>query len=275
MALLGIEHLALGIVPFFSTRPQVFAHRGGCDLGPENTIAAFDIGMSTAADGLELDVHLSADGVVVVHHDKTLERTTNGAGPIAARTAHELAQLDAGYWFKRGEEYPFRGLGIGVPTLRDVLARYPAIPTIIEIKVYTAAMGAAVADEIRRADAMDYVCVAGFGLASAHAARAALPRVAASAAHTEVRLAVYRSILRFPVRRAAYQTYQVPECAEAIRIVSPRFIRHAHAAGFKVQVWTVDEEPDMRRLLAWGVDGLISNRPDLAVRIRNEFLAKS
>src|SRR5262245_31637301 len=99
--------LALGIVPFFSARPQVFAHRGGCDLGPENTIAAFDIGMSTGADGLELDVHLSADGVVVVHHDKTLDRTTNGSGPIAARTAQDLERVDAGYWFKRGEVYPF------------------------------------------------------------------------------------------------------------------------------------------------------------------------
>jgi len=121
-------------VPFFSSRPQIFAHRGGCDLGPENTITAFDIGMSTGADGLELDVHLSADGVVVVHHDRTLDRTTSGSGPLAAHTADELARLDAGYWFTRGGEYPFRGRGIGVPTLRDVLVRYRGVPTIIEIK---------------------------------------------------------------------------------------------------------------------------------------------
>jgi glycerophosphoryl diester phosphodiesterase len=272
---LGNGPLGSSIVPFFSATPQVFAHRGGCDLGPENTIAAFDIGMSTGADGLELDVHLSADGVVVVHHDRTLDRTTNGSGPIAAQTAHELARLDAGYWFRRDGAHPFRGRGIGVPTLREVLARYRGIPTIIEIKVYTAGMGEAVAQDIRRADALDYVCVAGYGLDSARAARAALPGVAASAAQPEVRLAVYRSILRCPVRRAAYQTYQVPEWAEATRIVTPRFVRQAHSAGFKVQVWTVDEEPDMRRLLGWGVDGLISNRPDLAVRVRNEFLAPS
>jgi glycerophosphoryl diester phosphodiesterase len=231
LALMGIEHLALGIVPFFGVTPQVFAHRGGCDLGPENTIAAFDIGMSTGADGLELDVHLSADGIVVVHHDKTLDRTTNASGPIGARTAQELERVDAGYWFTRGDGYPFRGQGIGVPTLGAVLARYRGIPTIIEIKVYTAEMGQAVAEEIRRADALEYVCVAGYGLASARAARAALPGVAASAAQPEVRLAVYRSILRCPVRRAAYQTYQVPEWAEATRIVTPRFIRHAHAAA--------------------------------------------
>ena len=73
--------------------------------------------------------------------------------------------------------------------------------------------------------------------------------------------------------KAPYQTYQVPECAEAVRIVSPRFVRDAHASGFKVQVWTVDEEADMRRLLEWGVDGLISNRPDLAVRVRDDVVA--
>ena len=231
--------------------------------------------MSTGADGLELDVRLSADGVVVVHHDTTLERTTNGRGPVSARTADELARLDAGYWFVRDGDYPFRGRGIGVPTLRDVLQRYPGVPTIVEIKVYTVAMGRAVADEIRRAGAADYVCVAGYGASSARAARAALPETAASAHKGEVRVALYRSWLRCPTRTAPYHTYQVPECAEGVRIVSPRFVRDAHAAGMKVQVWTVDQEADMRRLLAWGVDGLISNRPDVAVRIRDEFLASA
>ena len=260
---------------FFSDRPQVFAHRGGCDLGPENTIAAFDIGMAARADGLELDVHLSADGVVVVHHDPTLDRTTNASGPVAARTAAELGRVDAGYQFAKNGDYPFRGKSIGVPTLAEVLRRYPGVPTIIEIKVYTAAMGEAVAAEIHRCDALDWVCVAGFGLASAKSARAALPGVAASASSPEARLAVYRSILRWPIRSAPYQTYQVPERAEGTRIVSPRFVRDAHRWGFKVQVWTVDEEADMRRLLQWGVDGLISNRPDLAVRVRDEFVSRS
>jgi glycerophosphoryl diester phosphodiesterase len=82
-------------------------------------------------------------------------------------------------------------------------------------------------------------------------------------------------MLRWPVRRGGYQVYQVPERAEGTRIVTPRFVRDAHRHGFKVQVWTVDEEADMRRLLQWGVDGLISNRPDVAVRVRDEFLANA
>src|SRR6186997_386013 len=104
-----------------SSFPLVFAHRGGCALGPENTIAAFDLGLAAGADGLELDVHLSADGVVVVHHDETLDRTTGGAGPLVRLTARELAAVDAAYNFERGGAHPFRGQGIGIPTLREVL----------------------------------------------------------------------------------------------------------------------------------------------------------
>jgi glycerophosphoryl diester phosphodiesterase len=254
---------------FNSTRPQVFAHRGGCALGPENTMAAFDRGLAAGADGLELDVHLSADGVAVVCHDSTLDRTTSGSGPVAARTAAELAAIDAGCRFSDGGSYPFRGRGVGVPSLREVLRRYPDVPIIVEMKVDSAAMGRALADEVRAAGAGDRVCAAGYGPQAMDAARAALPGMATSACHPEVRLAVYRSLAGWPVRRAPYGGFQVPERAGLIRIVSPRFIRHAHRANRGVQVWTVDAEADMTRLLEWGVDGLITNRPDLAVRVRD------
>ena len=250
----------------------MFAHRGGSALGPENTIAAFDRGVEVGADGLELDVHLSADGIVVVHHDATLDRTTSASGPVASRTAAELARVDAGYRFSKHGAYPYRGQGIGVPMLRDVLRRYPDVPVIIEMKVDSKAMGEALAREVRSANAVDRVCAAGFGARSAAAARAALPEMACSACHAEVRLAVYRTLAYWPVRHARYGGYQIPEHSGMLRIVSPRFIRYAHDASMKVQVWTVDQEPDMRRLLGWGVDGLISNRPDLAVQVRNSCL---
>jgi glycerophosphoryl diester phosphodiesterase len=254
---------------FDHPRPLVFAHRGGSALGPENTLAAFDRGRQAGAEGLELDVQLSADGVVVVHHDLTLDRTTSATGLLAARTADDLARVDAGWRFSAGEAHPFRGQGVGVPTLREVLRRYPEIRVIVEMKVDSAEMGEAVAREVRLAGAVDRVCAAGYGARSAAAARAALPEMACSACSSEVRLAVYRTLLRWPVRRAHYGGYQVPEQNGSTRIVSPRFIRYAHEAAMKVQVWTVDEESDMRRLLEWGADGLISNRPDLAVRVRN------
>lgn len=261
---------------FTGSRPLVFAHRGGCALGPENTIAAFDLGMATGADGLELDVHLSSDGVVVICHDDTLTRTAGRSGRVAALTAAELAGVDAGWHFtdERGA-HPFRERGIGIPTLRDVLRRFPDIPIIVEMKVDSAEMGRALADAVRDAGARDRVCAAGYGQQALDAARAALPGMPSSACHPEVRMAVYRSLAGWPVRRVPYEMYQVPERAGVIRVVSPRFLRHAHRAGLPVQVWTVDEAPEMRRLLAWGVDGLISNRPDLAVRVRDEVVSQA
>lgn len=258
-------------VAFFdSPRPLVFAHRGGCALGPENTTAAFDIGAAAGADGLELDVHLSSDGVVVVCHDPTLDRTTNGTGPVARLTADELARVDAGYQFvDRTGAHAFRGQGVGIPTLPEVLRRYPEHRIIVEMKVDSPEMGAAVAEAVRAAGAAERVCAAGYGPRSLLAARTALPEMATSACHPEVRLALYRSWSGWPVRRVPYRGYQVPERAGLLRVVSPRFVRHAHDAGLSVQVWTVDEEAEMKRLLAWGVDGLISNRPDMAVATRN------
>jgi glycerophosphoryl diester phosphodiesterase len=262
-----IEHF------FDFSRPRVFAHRGGCALGPENTLAAFDLGMAAGADGLELDVRLSADNIPVVCHDPTLQRTTNGAGPLSMLTAAELARLDAGYRFSTGNnQFPFRKQGVGIPTLRDVLRRYSDVPIIVEMKIDRPEMGQRVAEEIRRAGAVNRVCIAGYGANSARAAREALPEVATSACYPEVRMALYRSWAGIPVRRAPYGGYQVPELLRLLRIVSPRFIRHAHRRGRKVDVWTVDDPSDMERLLRWGVDGLISNRPDLAVKVRDEYM---
>ena len=259
---------------FLSARgPHIFAHRGGCALGPENTLAAFDRGQQAGADGLELDVQLSADGVVVVCHDPTLDRTTGATGPVRVRTAAELSRVDAGFHFTDSSGgFPFRERGVGVPTLRDVLERYRDMLLIVEMKENTAAMGRAVANLIRDAGAVDRVCAAGYGQVALDAVRAALPQLATSASLAEARLAVYRSLARWPVGKAAYDAFQVPEAAGRVRIVSPRFIRHVHNAGRRLQVWTVDQEADMQRLLGWGVDGLISNRPDVAVRVRDAFV---
>jgi glycerophosphoryl diester phosphodiesterase len=263
-------------VAFFerASRPRVFAHRGGCALGPENTIAAFERGLAAGADGLELDVHLSSDGVVVVCHDATLDRTTDASGRVDERTAAELSRVDAGFTYTdAGGMHPFRACGIGVPTLRAVLRRFTDVPIIIEMKVDHSEMGHAVAAEVVAASAVDRVCAAGDGSRAVRAARTALPAMATSACRWDVRLALYRSWLHWPVRHAEYGGYQVPETAGTIRVVSPTFVRHAHAAGLEVQVWTVDEVADMERLLGWGVDALISNRPDVAVSVRDRAMS--
>ena len=243
----------------------MFAHRGGSALAPENTLAAFDRGLKLGADGLELDVHLSRDGVVFVHHDRALERTTNLRGALADLTSGELARADAGHHFRQSDAFPCRGLGIGVPTLAQVLTRYRDVPVIVELKVNSAELAAATIDVIRRADAVDRVCLGSFGVRVLRAARTLEPAIATSAAREEVRWALYRSWCRWPVSRAGYAGYQVPERSGWTRVVSPRFVDAAHGAGLGVQVWTVDTERDAQRLLAWGVDALITDRPDVIV----------
>lgn len=250
---------------FTARRPLVFAHRGGGGLAPENTLAAFDRGLAHGADGLELDVQLSSDGVVVVHHDPTLDRTTDLSGPVRAFTAATLARADAGHAFRSGGTFPYRGRGLGVPTLASVLDRYRDVPVIVELKVNSREMARAAIEVVRAAEAADRVCLGSFGLTVLRACRALEPGIATSAAREEVRWALYRSWCRWPVSRAPYGGYQVPEWFGSTRVVSPRFIEAAHRARLAVQVWTVDDEDTARRLLGWGADALITDRPDLIV----------
>jgi glycerophosphoryl diester phosphodiesterase len=262
--------------PFFdATRRLVFAHRGGSGLAPENTIAAFDNGLALGADGLELDVHLSRDGRVVVHHDRTIDRTTDGRGELASLTAGELGRVDAGFQFRKGSSFPFRGQGLNVPTLDDVLRRYRDCRIIIELKVNSAGLAAAVTSAVHECDAIDRVCIGSFSRAVLKAVRRLEPAIATSAAREEVRWALYRSWARWPIARAPYGGYQVPETTNSTRVVSPRFVRYAHAAGLGVQVWTVDRPEDARRLLDWGVDALITDRPDIIVPAARNWISPS
>jgi glycerophosphoryl diester phosphodiesterase len=253
----------------------VYAHRGGAALRPENTIAAFDHGLSFGADGLEFDVHLSRDGVVVVHHDESLERTTNGRGLLRERTAGELAALDAGQWFRAldgaPDAFPYRGRGHGVPPLRAVLARYSTARLIIELKVNDPELARRTIDDVRAAGALNRVALGSFGGRVLRAARAYEPRLPTGAAREETRWALYRSWVRWPLTSPPYREFQVPEQSGSTTIVTPRFIEHAHRAGIPVKVWTVNDPADMRRLLEWGVDALITDRPDLAVPIVEEW----
>ena len=253
-------------------RPVVYAHRGGAALRPENTLAAFDHGLALGADGLELDVHLSRDGVVVVHHDTTLERTTGGTGRIVDRTADELARVDAGYWFTpepgaAAPQYPYRGQAIGVPRFADVLRRYPDARLIVELKCNEPELARRTIDEIRKADAVTRVALGSFFWRPLNAAREYEPAIPTGASREETRWALYRSYVGWPLGRTRYRELQVPEHAGSTVIVSPRFIAHAHRAGLPIKVWTVNDAADMRRLIDWGADAIISDRPDVAVAV--------
>jgi glycerophosphoryl diester phosphodiesterase len=248
-------------------RPLVFGHRGGSRLAPENTLVAFDRGVAEGVDGLELDVRLSRDGEVMVCHDARLDRTCDATGAIADMTASELVRVDAGYRFTPGDgTYPFRACGMTVPTLRELLARYPAHPCIVEMKDDTPAMARAPVEVIREAGALDRVCLGSFSADVLRDARGLAPGTTSSGSRDEVCRAVICSRIGWlpPFRR--YQALQVPEQRDGVRVVTPRFVRAAHRAGVPIQVWIVDRAEDIRRLLDWGVDAVITDRPDVAVK---------
>ncbi|MGH9161772.1 MAG: glycerophosphodiester phosphodiesterase [Vicinamibacteraceae bacterium] len=253
----------------------MFAHRGGASLMPENTCEAFANGVALGAEGVELDCRLSRDGVVMVHHDATLDRTTSGRGPISARTADELQALDAAYWFAPDRGYPLRGQGIRIPRLVDVLQQAADAALIIELKGIDPILGRAAVDVVRRVGALERVCFGGYSLVTLRAVREAEPAAITSACREEVRLALYKSWVRWPLRGVPYRALQVPEHGGGLRIVSPRFLRAARRARLTVHVWTVDDAHDIARMLDWGADGIISDRPDEAVSAVQRWTASA
>jgi glycerophosphoryl diester phosphodiesterase len=261
---------------FQSSRPLVFAHRGGAARGPENTLAACERGMALGADGLECDVHLSRDGIPVVIHDAMLDRTTDLSGPVAERTAAELARADAAFHFAPDQGYPLRGRGIGIPTLEEVLQHCREARVIVEAKRGGPALARAIADLIARTQALDRVCVGSFDQATLDVLRALAPEIPTSGSELEARWTLYRSWLRWPGSSSQpHVAFQVPECVGRMRVTSPAFVRQVHREGRVVHVWVVNEPADMRRLLDWGVDGIISDVPDVAVAVRNEWIAQT
>lgn len=260
---------------FKSDHPLVFAHRGGARLAPENTMAAIDYGMALGSDGLEIDVHLSSDGIPVVIHDPTLDRTTDRTGPVHALPASELARVDAGYRFERDGQFPFRGQGIGIPTLDAVLARHKDARIIIEMKGGEPQLARAVAASVLKANAVERTCISSFQQTSVDTIRAEHPEMTTSASVREARWTLHRSWVRWPwVSEQPYFAFQVPEHTRRLRVVSPSFIRQVHKQGQVLQVWVVNERRDIERLLDWGVDGIISDRPDIAIATRNDWIEK-
>jgi len=252
-------------------RPIILAHRGGAALAPENTVSAFDRGVACGVDGLECDVHLSRDGVPVVIHDATVDRTTNGTGAVMDLTAAELAALDAGYRFAGDGDFPFRGQGFGVPTLGAVFDRYPRVPLLVELKSADPRVASLVVDQIRAVDGIGWTTVGSFHRGALDAVRACEPRIRTGAHTDEIKSELTAAVFGSGARRPPFQFFQVPELYAGMRVVTREFITRAHDVGVSVIVWTVDREQDILRLLDWGVDGLITDRPDVAVPVARQW----
>lgn len=260
--------------PYLAGAPLLIAHRGGSRLAPENTLAAFRRAVDWwRADVLELDVHATRDGEAVVIHDATLERTTDGSGPVAQKSLAELRGLDAGFRFTPdgGRTFPFRGRGVRIPILREVLGAFPTVRVNVEIK--DGAVQGAVRREIDAADAHVRVLIAA-GRRRDRAEFADYPGAVSASGEELRRFFVLHLVGLARWTPGRVDAFQMPERYGGRRVLSARLVDQAHAHNVAVHVWTVDREADMRRLLDWGVDGIVTDRPDRLARVLHEHFAR-
>jgi glycerophosphoryl diester phosphodiesterase len=254
---------------YMAGAPLLFAHRGGAALAPETTLEAFHLAVDRwGADVLETDVQLTRDGVPVVIHDATVDRTTDGAGLVADLTLRELRELDAGYRFVDLEgATSFRGRGVRVPTFEEFLEAFPRTRLNVDAK----APGATplLVEIVHAAGAEERVLLASVG-EEGRADRFGY-RGPASASRSQIR--AFYLLHRLP-RGGPWtprtDALQVPLTWGGRQVTTPRFIREAHRRNLPVHVWTIDDPDTMRLLLSWGADGVQTDRPDLLARVLHE-----
>ena len=257
--------------PFFQSAAevQVIAHQGGDDLWPSNTLYAFERAVDLGVDVLEMDLHATEDGVLVLSHDETVDRLTEGSGLIKEMTLAEIKGLDAAYEWTPDDVppedgvYPLRDEGITIPTLEEVFVGFPQVPMNIEIKQREPSIVEPYCRLLREHGKETQVLTASFHPEVMVAFRRACPEVATSATEREILPFYILTLARLSaVYRSPAHAFQVPEYSAGRRVVTERFVRAAHAHNVKVHVWTVDDPEKMSELIRLGVDGIITDRPD-------------
>jgi glycerophosphoryl diester phosphodiesterase len=251
--------------------PWLVAHRGGSALAPENTFPAFDRAVALGADAIETDVRLTSDGVVVVFHDEDTTRLTGEPGTIEARTLAEVSALDAAFSFSPdgGATFPLRGTGVTIPTFAATLARYPRLRFNVDAKSEDPALAEALAREVAAAGAVERVCLGSFFDAQAERLGMLLPDVCrflpqgAATCH----VLVARSGSSGAGCPRSYDLADLPQRMGPMTVVDAKVVSYFHERGMPVHVWTVDDEREMRELLALGVDGIVTDRPDVLARV--------
>lgn len=262
--------------PFFSQfdpdqYPLVIAHADDTGLGlwPGSTMLFLEESAALGVDILEIDVHMTQDGHLVVMHDHMVDRTTNGSGSISDLTLEEIKDLQVGgNWTQdEGQTYPYRGAGLQVPTLDEVLARFPGYPMNIEIKQESPSIAQPLCDKLRQNDMAEKVIVPSFSDPALAEFREICPEVATAASSSEVRnFVLLNFILLSNLLSPQYQAFQVPQSSSNIPVVIPSFVNTAHDRNLQVHVWTVNDPEAMIRLTEMGVDGIMTDRPDILLQ---------
>lgn len=255
---------------FAGPLPRLFAHRGASGEAPENTLVAFRRAVALGVAYAELDVHATRDGQVVVIHDPTVERTTDGQGRVQDYTLAGLQRLDAGYRFSpdNGQTFPFRACGVTIPTLQEVLRACPELRFTIEIKQTDPPIEELVLAAVHECDRAADVL-----LASEH--DQVLARVRTLAPHVATSFAVgegwelFQRIVSGQLAgyRPPGQALQAPLEFRGVPLITAQTVAAAHDLGLEVHVWTINDPREMERLFALGVDGIMSDFPARLVAV--------
>lgn len=257
---------------FDSPGPRLFGHRGSSGHFPENTLPAFRAALEAGASYLEMDVRATADGEIVVHHDASALRLCGTDRRISDLTLAEVKGLDAGYGFSadNGRTHPHRGRGITIPTLEEVFSAFPKAFCNIEIKQADPAIEERTVAVIKRSGMEGQVLLAAEQDAIMDRLRPVCGEIPTNLSFGEATafFAWLEAGCSFPYRPPG-RALQIPERYEDRTLVTPQTVLAAHAAGLEVHVWTVNDPADMERLLAMGVDGVMSDYPELLVQKKN------
>jgi glycerophosphoryl diester phosphodiesterase len=260
--------------PYFDgTDFMVIAHRGGRSLGPENTIHTYRRAVELGVDVLEIDVHLTEDNDLAVIHDRTVDRTTNGSGPVDGYSMAELKKLDAAYRWSpdRSGTFPLRSKGIHIPSLTEVFTAFPQMRINIEIKVPESATVTRLCQTIREHDMNTRVLVASFDSGALEQFRSLCPEVATSAGASEAMLfyALQRASLESAYSPKA-EALQVPENYGDLTVVDDDFLKASANRNMRVQVWTINDPISMQRLIRSGVNGIMTDDPEILLKVLRE-----
>lgn len=278
----------IGVYAFFALRSQpipehpffehdgilVMAHQGGDGLRPGNTLAAFRHAAELGADVLEMDIHSTSDGVLVVIHDDTVDRTTDGSGRVQDFTFVQLQELDAGYHWptlsegQDSEGHPYRGQGIAIPALEEVFQEFPDYRMNIEIKQREPSIVQALCDLIAEYDMQEQVLVASFHPETITEFREACPEIPTSGVEPEIRLFFgLNTVGLYALYQPTAYAFQVPEYSGGLHVVTENFVRGAQAHNVQVHPWTLNTREDMQRMIDLGVDGIITDYPDVLLEL--------
>ena len=248
-------------------KPLLLAHRGTSLLAPENTAPAFDFAMRHGADVLEIDVRLSSDNEVMVFHDETLERTTNGTGLVREHTEATLKQLDAAYYFSLDGQLAARGTGVSMLSLIELLERYP-IRVNIDIKDSDEQAVVAVANAVLNLQAADRCVLASFHDLQVERCRDLYPQLRTGMSLSEVKRYYFRFVTgQLCGDRHTAGLFQVPVSYYWLPLSGRRFIRSIHRGGGEINYWTINDPVQMKQLIARGADGIVTDRADLACEV--------